>query len=190
MAFGAAKGAKGPPPGPVLWLLTRLHPGMRARIRTTERAFADKLWRQDLARWDEQDKPAALAKHQALLAIDLTTLSDDALSQHLAAVVDHVAEMVALHHHYTVTCILPVGDLLMHVSDWTGEAPGAILAMLRGTTPISRGILAGELDALASALRGRREPSAVKRAQQIVALGATAVGEVVDDMSVFQGEAR
>ncbi|MCB9660605.1 MAG: FadR family transcriptional regulator [Sandaracinaceae bacterium] len=44
--------------------------------------------------------------------------------------------------------------------------------------------------ALASALRGRREPSAVKRAQKIVALGADAVGGVIDAVSAFQGEAR
>jgi hypothetical protein len=38
-AFGAPAGSKGPPPKPILWLLTRLHPGMRARIRACADAF-------------------------------------------------------------------------------------------------------------------------------------------------------
>ena len=46
--FGAPEGAMGPPPKPVLWLLTRLHPKIRARIATSERAFAERLWRADL----------------------------------------------------------------------------------------------------------------------------------------------
>ena len=42
VAFMAPEGAMGPPPAPVLWLLTRLHPKMRARIATSARAFANR----------------------------------------------------------------------------------------------------------------------------------------------------
>ena len=35
VAFAAPEGAMGPPPKPILWLLTRLHPKMRARIATS-----------------------------------------------------------------------------------------------------------------------------------------------------------
>ena len=44
-AFGAPKGAKGPPPTPILWLLTRLHPGMRRRISASRRRSRSKRWR-------------------------------------------------------------------------------------------------------------------------------------------------
>src|SRR5687768_15040977 len=40
--FGAPPGAMGPPPPPVLWLLTRLHPKMRARIKQAKKAFDEK----------------------------------------------------------------------------------------------------------------------------------------------------
>ena len=153
-AFGAPKGAKGPPPGPVLWLLTRLHPGMRARIRASRDAFANKVWREDLRRWDEVDKPAALKRHATLLAVDLAVCDDETLATHLREVDAHTEAMVGLHHKYTIPCILPVGNLMAHVADWTGESPSSILEMLRGSTPISRGILAEELTALASAVRG------------------------------------
>lgn len=153
-AFGAPKGAKGPPPGPVLWLLTRLHPGMRARIRASREAFASKAWREDLRRWDEVDKPTALKRHAELLAVDVASVDDAQLAAHLQDTDAHAEAMVRLHHKYTIPCILPVGDLLAHVSEWTGESPSSILEMLRGSTPISRGILAEELEALASAIRG------------------------------------
>ena len=38
--FGAPPGAAGPPPAPVLWLLTRLHPKMRARVSRPASAAA------------------------------------------------------------------------------------------------------------------------------------------------------
>jgi len=153
VAFGAPKGAKGPPPKAILWLLTRLHPKMRARIKDCEAAFEERRWRHDLKRWDEVDKPNAMARHRELLAIDPSALEDDAFAAHLRDCEQHMEAMVVLHHRYTITSTLPVGDLIAHVSEWTGETPGAVLSMLRGTTPISRGILASELDALVAAIR-------------------------------------
>ncbi len=161
VAFGAPPDAKGPPPKPVLWLLTRLHPGMRARIAQTKQAFDEKRWRDDLRRWDEEDKPAALARHAQLLSVDLAALDDAALAEHAHEIVQHVHDMVRLHHRYTIPCTLPIGDLLAHVAEWTGEPTSSVLQMLRGSTPISRGILASELDALTAALRADPEAKAI-----------------------------
>ncbi len=155
--FGAPKGAKGPPPKPILWLLTRLHPGMRARIRTSGEAFAQRRWREDLRTWDDTDKPAATAKHRELVAIDPTSLDDAALLAHLERCEKHVAAMIGLHHKYTMTCILPTGDFLAHVAEWTGKSPGEILCSMRGSTPLSNGISAGELEALVPTLKDDAE---------------------------------
>jgi rifampicin phosphotransferase len=191
VAFGAPEDAKGPPPKPILWLLTRLHPAIRARIAQTRKAFEEKLWREDLRRWDEVDKPAALARHRELLAIDVSSLDDAALAAHGRDVIQHVHDMVLLHHRYTIPCMLPVGDLLVHVAEWTSESTAAVLQMLRGSTPVSRGILASELETLASAIRndpeakivlGGRDPKSV-----IDALEATpgALGEAA--RAFFEG---
>jgi pyruvate,water dikinase len=153
VAFGAPKGAKGPPPAPVLWLLTRLHPAMRKRIRTCEEAFAKRLWREDLTRWDDEDKPRATARHRELLAVDPASLDDAALVKHLAECEEHLGNMIALHHRYTITSTIPTGDFLVHASDWTGKGPGEVLRLLRGSTPVSMGFSANELEALAAALR-------------------------------------
>jgi rifampicin phosphotransferase len=152
-AFGAPKGAKGPPPAPVLWLLTRLHPAMRGRIRTSRDAFEGRIWHEDLRRWDEEDKPAALARHKELLGVDPSKLDDAALLAHLADCERHVGAMVGLHHRYTIPCCVPVGDLLAHASEWTGKSPGEILRTLRGSTPVSLGFSHAELDDLAHAIR-------------------------------------
>src|SRR5215210_2544059 len=84
VAFGAPEGAMGPPPKPVLQLLTRLHPAMRKRIARSAEAIESKLWREDLRRWDEVDKPAAIAKHRVIQAVDVQQLSDEGRRQHLS----------------------------------------------------------------------------------------------------------
>ncbi|GMV42261.1 MAG: hypothetical protein AMXMBFR64_39770 [Myxococcales bacterium] len=159
--YGAPPDAAGPPPKAVLWMLTRLHPKLRARIAQTRRAFEEKRWRADLHHWDTVDKPAAMKRHKELLAVDPATLDDEALAAHARACCDHVGAMVVFHHRYTIPCMLPVGDLLAHASEWTGEPPGVLLQALRGTTPVSRGILAIELEGLASAVRSSPEAQAI-----------------------------
>ncbi|XXY55013.1 PEP-utilizing enzyme [Sorangium sp. So ce269] len=150
---GAPEGASGPPPKLVMWLLLRLHPGMRARIRQSRRAFEQKLWREDLDRWDRVDRPRATEKNLAIQAIDPAQLDTEALIAHLRRVEAHMEDMVALHHRYNVAAILPAGDYLAHVSAWTGASPGEALALLRGSTPLAKGVAAEELEVLARALR-------------------------------------
>ena len=146
LAFGAPEGAMGPPPKPVLQLLTRLHPAMRRRIARAPGAIEGKLWREDLKRWDEEDKPAAIARHQALQAVDVEALSDADLAEHLVRCAEHVAEGMYLHHKYTVPASLPVGDFLAGATAWTGRTSGELLGLLRGHSAISRGFAAVELE--------------------------------------------
>lgn len=157
VAYGAPEGAAGPPPKPVLWLLTRLHPKLRARIETSRQAFASKLWRKDLAHWDEVERPRAVSQHLALQAVDPAQLSDAELSQHLARLHAHVEAMVLLHHRFTVSCVVATGDYLAHVQEWTGATAGEALALLAGTSPISKGVAASELTALAEGIKGNPE---------------------------------
>ncbi|HEY4160079.1 MAG TPA: PEP-utilizing enzyme [Polyangiaceae bacterium] len=151
--FGAPEGALGPPPKAVLWLITRLLPKMRSRIETCRRAFESKQWRADLVQWDEVDKPAAIAQHLALQSVDPAALADDALLAHLARTRAHQEAMIVLHHRFTITCTIATGDYLAHTLEWTGASSGEALELLRGTSPISNGVAASELEALAASLR-------------------------------------
>ena len=152
VAFGAPAGAMGPPPKPVLQLLTRLHPAVRRRIARSQEAIEGKLWREDLRRWDEQDKPAAVAAHRVLQAVDVEQLSDAELGQHVLACARHCADSVYLHHKYSIAAGLPVGDFLAGATAWTGRTPGELLGLFRGSSQISRGFAAQELEAAGKAI--------------------------------------
>ena len=155
-AYLAPAGAKGPPPAPVLWLLTRLHPKMRDRIATSVSAFEDRRWREDLARWDEIDRPAAVQAHRAIAAVDVADLTDAELATHLRRVRDHIEQMIELHHKYTAPATVATGDFLAGTQEWTGASAGEILALLGGSSPISRGFAADELDAAGDAIGQQR----------------------------------
>ncbi|HET9500601.1 MAG TPA: PEP-utilizing enzyme [Marmoricola sp.] len=154
VAYLAPKGAMKPPPAPVLWLLTRLHPKMRARIATSERAFREKQWRKDLERWDSHDKPAAVQQHEAIQLVDVRALPDEGLATHVEDCYRHAGEMIRLHQHYTATSVVVTGLLLSEAMAWTGATAGEVCGVLRGSSPISNGFAAEELvkagDALAN----------------------------------------
>ena len=152
VAFGAPEGAMKPPPAPVLKLVTRLVPKMRKRIAVSAQAFADKQWRTDLQTWDDIDKPAAIARHKQVQAIDVAALSDEELAAHIADLPAYGESMVYLHHKYTATAIVVGGDFVAGVLAWTDATPGEVLQPLRGTSKISNGFAADELEAAAKAI--------------------------------------
>jgi pyruvate,water dikinase len=58
---------------------------------------------------------------------------------------------------FTGAAMICVGDLLVHVGDWTGAAPSEVLAMTRGSAPVSAGA-SGELAGLIAAFE--KDPAA------------------------------
>lgn len=149
---GAPEGAMGAPPKLVLQLVSRLHPEMRRRSKAAARAIAEKIWREDLRNWDEVDKPAAIAQHQAIQAVDIAALDDAGLADHVDLCAQHVIDSAYLHHKYTIPASIPVGDFLAGASAWTGASIGELLGLFRGSSAISRGFAADELDQAAKAL--------------------------------------
>ena len=163
VAYLAPKGAMGPPPKPVLWLLTRLHPKMRARIATSARAFETKQWRQDLELWDTKDKPAAIEQHLAIQMIDVGALSDEALVDHLETCHAHFAKMTELHHKYTATSIVVTGDFLATAMEVSGASASEVCNLLKGSSPISNGFAAEELIKAGEAIAANADAEALLR---------------------------
>jgi rifampicin phosphotransferase len=161
VAVGAPKGAMGPPPTPILWLVTRMHPKIRARVRAGARAISNKRWRQELETWDAVDKPAAIAKHREIQAVDVAALSDDELADHIIGCSDHVKDSVYLHHKYTIPSTFATGDFLAGAAAWTGVEAGQLMSLLRGTSPISKGFATDELDRAATAINASDAASGV-----------------------------
>ena len=121
------------------------------RFQRAEEVFERKLWREQLREWDEVAKPAAVATHRALQSVDPGALSDPELSAYLTNCHEHHAQMIYQHMRFTGAAMVPVGDLLARLADWTSVPPSDVLGMMRGAAPVSAGA-SGELDRLVAAL--------------------------------------
>ena len=109
------------------------------RIQRAEQVFAQKLWREQLRDWDENRKPSAIATHRELQAVDPDALSDAELVAYLTRCRDHHSAMIAQHMRFTAGAVLPTGDFLAHVGDWTGLPPSELLGLMRGSAEVSAG---------------------------------------------------
>jgi phosphohistidine swiveling domain-containing protein len=122
------------------------------RFRRAAEVLERKLWREQLTEWDEVAKPASLRTHRELQAVDPDSLPDSELIEYLRRCRDHHSQMLYQHMRFTGAAMLSVGDLLAHVGDWAGVAPSQVLAMMRGSAPVSAGA-SRELAGLISAFR-------------------------------------
>jgi pyruvate,water dikinase len=52
---------------------------------------------------------------------------------------DHHEAMIAQHMHFTAGAVLPTGDFLAHVGEWTGLPPSELLGLMRGSAEVSAG---------------------------------------------------
>ena len=132
--------------------------GRRAAL--AEETFAVKRWREDLALWDNECKPASIVRHRELGDVDIEGLDDAALADHLSEVAAHVTAMVYQHHRFNVAALLPVGDLALHVAGWADLPPAVALGVLDGYSPIS-GVTSSEMVEALAAIRADPAASAL-----------------------------
>src|SRR5437667_8754066 len=129
------------------------------RFQRAEEVFQRRFWREQLREWNETFKPNSMKAHRELQSVDPDGLSNEALAAHLTRCRDHHAEMLYQHMRFTAAAIVPTGDFLAHVGDWTGLPPAELLGLMRGTSPTSAGASA-ELGRLIAAIR--QDPRAQK----------------------------
>jgi rifampicin phosphotransferase len=109
------------------------------RFQRAEQVFAQRLWREQVRDWDENCKPCAIATHRALQAVNPDALSDAELVAYLTRCRDHHLAMIAQHMRFTAGAMIPTGDFLAHVGDWTGLPPSELLDLMRGASAVSAG---------------------------------------------------
>lgn len=122
------------------------------RFQRAEEVLEKKLWREQLRDWDTKFKPESIKAHREIQAVDPDELSDDELVSHLRRCREHHSEMIYQHMRHTGAAMLPVGDLMVHVSQWTDIPGGELLGIMRGTAPVSAGA-SDELQQLVTALK-------------------------------------
>ena len=126
---------------------------VHARMETARAILDTRLWRDDLELWDREVKPDSIRRNRSLQSVRVADLSDAELAGHLEDSRDNLEEMVYRHHKFNMAAILPVGDLVASVAEWTGRPHGEILSLLRGASPVTRGVAAAELRRVGEALR-------------------------------------
>ena len=132
-----------------------------ARFGRAEEALAAKAWRAQLQEWDEEAKPAAIAEHRAIQAVDPDALSDADLAAYLLRCRDHHRAMITQHMRFTASAIIPVGDLMVHVMQWAPEVSQSdVLGLMRGASPVSAGA-SDELTELVAAFSTNDDARAV-----------------------------
>jgi len=109
------------------------------RVKRAEQVFAQRLWREQLRDWDEKCKPSSLVTHRELQNVNPDTLSDAELIAYLTRCRDHHSAMIAQHMRFTAGALLPTGDFLAHVGDWTHLPPSELLSLMRGSAEVSAG---------------------------------------------------
>jgi pyruvate,water dikinase len=109
------------------------------RFQRAEQAMTQKLWREQLRDWDEHCKPSSIAKHRELQAVNADVLSDAELVAYLRRCRDHHSAMIAQHMRFTGGTLIPTGDFLAHVGEWTGLPPSELLGLMRGSAEVSAG---------------------------------------------------
>lgn len=109
------------------------------RFQRAEDAFRNKIWREQLRDWNETDKPRSIAAHRELQSTDPDELSNEVLASYLKRCRDHHAEMIYQHMRFTAAAVVPTGDFLAHVGEWTGLSSADLLDLMRGTAPVSAG---------------------------------------------------
>lgn len=129
------------------------------RFKRVEEVFQRKLWREQLHDWDGKIKPTSVKAHRELLSVEPEKLSDEDLITHLARCRKHHGDMISQHMRFTAAALVPTGDFLAHVGDWTGLSSADVLGLLRGAAPVSAGASA-ELERLIAAMA--QDPQARK----------------------------
>ena len=151
-----------------------------ARIARAQELFEGKLWREQLREWDDVVKPASIAMHRELQSVDPDSLGDEELVAYLRRCADHHAAMISQHMRFTAAALVPTGDFLAHVGEWTKLPASELLGLMRGASPVSAGA-SDELDRLVAALEGdahARELLESERDQ----------GEVLEALRSLEGE--
>ena len=124
-----------PPPGPVVWLLSRVHPAFRRRRKAARHAFADKAWEEDARRWASL-KPSMTASQLELQDEPIESLDDTALAAHVERACANVAEGVRVHFELAAASGAPVGEMVLACREW-GISDADAVGLLAGASPAS-----------------------------------------------------
>jgi len=131
---GSGRGPSSPPPAWLMRTVFSVHPRLRKRARTAERALAERSWAGEAARWESTWKPELVATNRRLAAVDLAALAADDLAAHFDETLEHARRGLVLHFRLHISDLGPIALLLDHSADW-GVADVDVMRVLAGASP-------------------------------------------------------
>ena len=122
------------PPTVVLRIASRLHPEFRRRARAAHRTLERSPAPAVIAEWHSEIRPDLVARNLAFQDVDLETLDDQGLADHVSGVLTHLRSTFEEHFRLHGYDLGPIGQLLLAGSDW-GLASADLLTALAGASP-------------------------------------------------------
>lgn len=147
-------------------------------------AFERRIWREGMRRWDDEVKPAAIARHEEMAAVDLASLYTEGLRAHLHLCIENLRAMWFQHHRFNAMAMTPVGDFVLHAAEWTRQPPIPILAVFDGWSPVSN-VVNPEIAPAAAALRSDPESRELLRGDAPAAERLAALRAKVPSVDVY-----
>ncbi len=132
--IGADKPPRKPPPTPVLWAASRLHPAFRARTKAATATLRDRPSNDVVRRWNVEIRPELTARNSELQAVHPTALDDGALRLHIGSLLDHLESTFQLHFWLHGHDLGPIARYLHQSIGW-GLEPNDAIAALSGASP-------------------------------------------------------
>ncbi len=122
------------PPTPILRLVSHLHPAFRRRARQARITLDERPSLRVAERWDSEIRPRVRAANQRLQDVDVASIDDTGLEQHVGDLLDHLREQYELHFWLHGHDLGPIARYLYETTSWGIDAERAIEA-LAGASP-------------------------------------------------------
>jgi len=122
------------PPTVVLKIASHLHPEFRRRTRAARRTLERSPAPAVIAEWHSETRPDLVARNLAFQDVDLETLDDQGLADHVSGILAHLRSTFEEHFRLHGYDLGPIGQLLLAGSDW-GLASADLLTALAGASP-------------------------------------------------------
>lgn len=124
------------PPKPLFWLLARLDPQLKARVRKAREAVRDGKAEEVLRRWYQEWRPDLEGRLDRLLAADLPQMDDAGFDRHLGQVLDLIA-LSRVHFTLHVPITIALAGLVFTCRDLLGWADEETFELLNGLSVAS-----------------------------------------------------
>lgn len=129
---GTEKDGPAPPPA-LMRILMSVHPSLRRRLRNARAWNGEEKIAELMDRWEREGRGSIRAETLRLRQRDLSSLTDEGLTDHFDEVIHHLVETARRHFELAFAALLiPTGRLGMFVEEHLGWPAGEVIGLVQG----------------------------------------------------------